>query len=42
MELHIEFTPGLPLRRQLERQLREAIRSGRFRELLRGQHERVA
>jgi GntR family transcriptional regulator/MocR family aminotransferase len=31
MELHIELMPGLPLRRQLERQLREAIRSGRLR-----------
>jgi GntR family transcriptional regulator/MocR family aminotransferase len=31
MDLHVEFAPGLPLRRQLERQLRDAIRSGRLR-----------
>jgi GntR family transcriptional regulator/MocR family aminotransferase len=30
MDLHIEFKPGPPLRRQLERQLRDAIRSGRL------------
>jgi GntR family transcriptional regulator/MocR family aminotransferase len=31
MDLHVEFVPGQPLRRQLERQLRDAIRSGRLR-----------
>jgi GntR family transcriptional regulator/MocR family aminotransferase len=31
MDLQVEFAPGVPLRRQLERQLREAIRSGRLR-----------
>jgi GntR family transcriptional regulator / MocR family aminotransferase len=31
MDLHVEFVRGEPLRRQLERQLREAIRSGRLR-----------
>ena len=30
MDLHIEFTGGAPLRRQLERALRDAIRSGRL------------
>jgi GntR family transcriptional regulator / MocR family aminotransferase len=30
MDLHVEFAPGMPLRRQLERQLRDAIRSGRL------------
>jgi GntR family transcriptional regulator / MocR family aminotransferase len=31
MELHLALEPGSPLRTQLERQLREGIRSGRFR-----------
>jgi GntR family transcriptional regulator/MocR family aminotransferase len=30
MDLQVEFAPGGPLRRQLERQLRDAIRSGRL------------
>jgi GntR family transcriptional regulator/MocR family aminotransferase len=30
MDLQVEFAPGMPLRRQLERQLRDAIRSGRL------------
>jgi GntR family transcriptional regulator / MocR family aminotransferase len=30
MDLQVEFAPGVPLRRQLERQLRDAIRSGRL------------
>jgi GntR family transcriptional regulator/MocR family aminotransferase len=30
MDLQVEFSPGVPLRRQLERQLRDAIRSGRL------------
>jgi GntR family transcriptional regulator / MocR family aminotransferase len=30
MDLQVEFVPDLPLRRQLERQLRDAIRSGRL------------
>jgi len=30
MDLHIEFVQKVPLRRQLERQLRDAIRSGRL------------
>lgn len=30
MELQVDFAPGLPLRRQLERQLRDAIRTGRL------------
>jgi GntR family transcriptional regulator / MocR family aminotransferase len=30
MDLHVEFAPGASLRRQLERQLRDAIRSGRL------------
>jgi GntR family transcriptional regulator/MocR family aminotransferase len=30
MDLHLELVPGAPLRRQLERQLRDAIRSGRL------------
>jgi GntR family transcriptional regulator / MocR family aminotransferase len=31
MALHVEFAAGAPLRRQLEQQLRDAIRSGRLR-----------
>lgn len=31
MELLVEFEPGAPLHRQLERQLREAVRAGRLR-----------
>src|SRR4029450_312951 len=30
MDLQVDFAPGIPLRRQLERQLRDAIRSGRL------------
>jgi GntR family transcriptional regulator / MocR family aminotransferase len=30
MDLQVEFAPGISLRRQLERQLRDAIRSGRL------------
>jgi GntR family transcriptional regulator / MocR family aminotransferase len=30
MDLQLELAPGAPLRRQLERQLRDAIRSGRL------------
>jgi GntR family transcriptional regulator/MocR family aminotransferase len=30
MDLQVEFAPGVPLRRQLEHQLRDAIRSGRL------------
>jgi GntR family transcriptional regulator / MocR family aminotransferase len=30
MDMHVELAPGVPLRRQLERQLRDAIRSGRL------------
>jgi GntR family transcriptional regulator / MocR family aminotransferase len=30
MDMHVELVPGVPLRRQLERQLRDAIRSGRL------------
>lgn len=31
MELLVEFEPGVPLHRQLERQLRDAVRAGRLR-----------
>jgi len=30
MDLQVEFAPGAPLRRQLERQIRDAIRAGRI------------